>query len=242
MNELLVKANEEVKKVVKYLEENEEMFGMINLKLHDVQSYIWREMEKDFPLCYKNDEACPNGYDTFYYFCDDSYDMFVEDLKETYNIDFNKIRKQVGTSSFYITDFVENAHCRIDIKDTLTDLLCDCATFNYTNITNNFEIVPYGDYTEEDEEVIDELEEIAGFYNWFIDKIEDTKIVYDRIKDFKDNQVEYYKEYLEREEERLQSDIDEELAEENKKKDIVNQIKVKYNIEDMDMKILKDNM
>ena len=243
MNELLVKANEEVKKVVIYLKENEAMFDIMDLKLHDVQNYRWKEMEKDFPLCHKQDENCTDGYDTFYYFCDLNYDMFVEDLKESFKIDFNKIRKQVGrTSKFYLADWIETTHCKLNIKDTVEALLCDCATLNYTNITDDFNIEPYGDFTLEDEQVIDELEEISGFYDWFIEKIEDMKIVYNIIKDFKDNQVEYYKEYLENEEERLQEEIDEEVAEEEKRKETTTCIKDKYNISDEDMELLKDNM
>jgi hypothetical protein len=239
MNKLLVKANEEVEKVVEYMNKNEDMFDMMDLKLYDVQSYRWKEMEKDFPLCYKEDKECTSGYDTFYYFCDDSYDMFVEDLKESFNIDFDKMRKQVGrTSKFYLADWVETTHCRLNIYDTIETLLCDCATLNYTNITDDFNIEPYGDFTLEDEQVIDELEEMAGFYDWFIEKIEDVKTVYDLIKDFKDNQVKYYKEYLECKEEDMQDEIDKELEEDNKRKEEVKQIKEKYDISDEDMKIL----
>jgi len=240
MNELLVKANEEVKKVVEYLRENEEMFDMMDLKLHEASFY---DYSKDFPLCYKSDEKNTTGYTNFYYFCEDNYDMFIEDLKESFNIDFGKIRKQVGrTSKFYLADFVETTHCKIDIKDTLNNLLCDCATLNYTDITDDFEIVPYGNCTEDDEEVLDELEEISGFYDWFIDKIEDMKTVYDIISDFKENQVKYYKEFLENEEERLQEEVDEEATEENKREETVTCIKEKYNISDEDMDILKDNI
>ena len=147
------------------------MFDMMDLKLYDVENYRWKEMEKDFPLCYKEDEECTSGYDTFYYFCEDNYEMFVEDLKENFNIDFDKMRKQVGrTSKFYLMDWVETTHCRLNVKDTIETLLYECATLNYTNITDDFNIVPYGDCTLEDEEVINELEEIVGFYDWFIEK------------------------------------------------------------------------
>lgn len=119
-------ANEAIKKVVGCMKENEDMFDMMDLKLHDVQSYRWKEMEKDFPLCYKEDEDCKIGYDT--------------------------------------------------------------------------------------------------------------------IKDFKENQVKYYKEYLENEEERLQFEIDKELEEENTRKNTVNHIKDKYNISDEDMEEIKNNL
>ena len=69
-------------------------------------------------------------------------------------------------------------------------------------------------------------------------KIEDVKTVYDLIKDFKDNQVKYYKEYLECKEEDMQDEIDKELEEDNKRKEEVKQIKEKYDISDEDMKIL----
>jgi len=47
---------------------------------------------------------------------------------------------------------------------------------------------------------------------------------------------------LENEEERLQSEIDEEIEEENQKEEIVNQIKDKYNISNEDMETLKKNI
>ena len=242
MNELLVKANEEVKKVADYLKENEDMFGMMDLKLHKASFY---DYEKKFPLCYKDDEENTNGYNNFYYFCEDNYNMFVEDLKENFNIDFEKMRKQVGrTSSFYLADWIETTHCRLNIENTINTLLCDKYVYslNYMEINEDCKIVPYGEYTEEDEEVQEELEEIVGFYDWFIDEIKDIKTVYDMIKNFKDNQVEYFKDYLRYEEERLQSDIDEEIEEENQKEEIANQIKDKYNISDEDMETLKKNI
>lgn len=242
MNELLVKANEEIKKVADYLKENEDMFDMMDLKLHDASSY---DYEKEFPLCYKSDEENTSGYNNFYYFCEDNYNMFVEDLKENFNIDFDKMKKQVGrTSKFYLADWIETTHCRLDIENTINSLLCDkyAYSLNYTEINEDCKIVPYGEYTEEDEEVQEELENIVGFYDWFIEEIKDIKIVYDMIKNFKDNQVEYFKDCLENEEERLQRDIDEEIEEENQKEEIANQIKDKYNISDEDMETLKKNI
>ena len=238
MSELLAKVNEEVKKVADYLKENEDMFDMMDLKLHKASFY---DYERDFPLCYKDDEESTNGYNNFYYFCEDNYNMFVEDLKENFNIDFEKMRKQVGrTSKFYLADWIETTHCRLDIENTINALLYDkyAYSLNYTEINEDCKIVPYGEYTEEDEE----LENIIGFYDWFIEEIKDIKTVYDIIKNFKDNQVEYFKEYLENEEERLQCDIDEEIAEEKEKEEIVNQIKDKYSISDEDIETLKKNI
>ena len=242
MSELLMKVNEEVRKVADYLKENEDMFDMMDLKLHKASFYDYK---KEFPLCYKNEEENTDGYTNFYYFCEDNYNMFIEDLKEIFNIDFEKMRKQVGrTSKFYLADWIETTHCRLNIENTINTLLCDKYVYslNYTEINEDCKIVPYGEYTEEDEEVQEELEEIAGFYDWFIEEIKDIKTVYDMIKNFKDNQVEYFKDYLKNEEERLQSEIDEEIEEENQKEEIANQIKDKYNIFNEDMETLKKNI
>ena len=240
MNELLVKANEEVKKVVDYLKENEEMFDMMDLKLHDASYY---DYEKEFPLCYKSDEENASGCNNFYYFCEDNYNMFVEDLKENFNIDFEKMRKQVGrTSKFYLADWIETTHCRLNIENTIDTLLYNYGTDDCIEFNNDNEIVVRLSHTIEDEEVQDELKNIVGFYDWFIEEIKDIKTVYDMIKNFKDNQVEYFKDYLENEEERLQSDIDEEIEEESKKEEIANQIKNKYSISDEDMEVLKKNI
>ena len=242
MNELLVKANEEIKKVVEYLKENEEMFDMMDLKLHKASFY---DYEKEFPLCYKADEENISGYTNFYNFCEDNYDMFIEELKESFNIDFDKMRKQVGrTSKFYLADWIETTHCKLNFEYTINTLLCEKYAYNlnYTEINALCEVVPYGEFTEEDEEVQEELESIIGFYDWFIEEIKDIKIVYDRIKDFKDNQVKYFKEYLECEEERLQEEIDEEVKEKIEREENVNQIKEKYDISDKDMETLKQNI
>ena len=240
MNELLVKANEEVKKVVDYLKENEEMFDMMDLKLHYASYY---DYEKEFPLCYKSDEEDASGCNNFYYFCEDNYNMFVEDLKENFNIDFEKMRKQVGrTSKFYLADWIETTHCRLNIENTIDTLLYNYGTDDCIEFNNDNEIVVRLSHTIEDEEVQDELKNIVGFYDWFIEEIKDIKTVYDMIKNFKDNQVEYFKDYLENEEERLQSDIDEEIEEESKKEEIANQIKNKYSISDEDMEVLKKNI
>ena len=158
MNELLVKANEEVKKVVEYLKENEDMFDMMDLKLHDASFY---DYEKEFPLCYESDENNTDGETNFYFFCEDNYNMFVEDLKENFNIDFEKIRKQVGrTSKFYLADWIETTHCRLNIENTIDTLLynygiSDCIEFN-----NDNEIIVRLSHTIEDEEVKEELENI----------------------------------------------------------------------------------
>ena len=238
MNELLVKANEEIKKVVEYMKENEDMFDMMDLKLHDASFY---DYEKKFPLCYKDDEENTNGYTNFYYFCEDNYNMFVEDLKENFNIDFDKMRKQVGrTSKFYLADWIETTHCRLDIESTINSLLCDkyAYSLNYTEINEDCKIVPYGEYTEEDEEVQEELEDIIGFYDWFMEEIKNIKIVYDMIKNFKDNQVKLFKEFLAYEEEQLQEQLDE--FNKGFEEDLVRikTVKEKYGISDEDMEVL----
>ena len=197
MNELLVKANEEVKKVADYLKENEDMLDMMDLKLHDASFY---DYEKEFPLCYKDDEENTSGYNSFYYFCEDNYNMFVEDLKENFNIDFEKMRKQVGrTSKFYLADWIETTHCELNVENTIDTLLYDYGMADCVEFNNN-EIVVRLSHSIEDEEVQDELKAIIGFYDWFIEEIKDIKIVYDMIKNFKDNQVEYFKNYLRYEE------------------------------------------
>lgn len=240
MNELLVKANEEVKKVAEYLKENEDMFDMMDLKLHDASFY---DYEKEFPLCYKDDEENTNGYNNFYYFCEDNYNMFVEYLKENFNIDFEKMKKQVGrTSKFYLADWIETTHCRLNIENTIDTLLYNYGVDDCIEFNNDNEIIVRLSHTIEDEEVQEELENVVGFYDWFMEEIKDIKIVYDIIKNFKDNQIEYFKDYLRYKEERLQEEINEEVKEQEERKENVNQIKEKYNISDEDMEILKSNI
>ena len=235
-------ANEQIAKVVDFLKENEEKWGYTDLKLHDVSMY---DFEKDFPLCCENDTNNEYGY--FDDFCNLQYNMFIEDLAQNFNIDFDKIRKQLGrTSSFYLQDFVITyGNHKIDYTDTLIEL--------WNNINGSYGMNLL-DFEEEKLIVIDdtdgyedELEEelnyfINEFYNDVIKYTKDTIVVWDYIESFKENQVEYFKDYLECQEENLKEEQERKQEEIETNKHICNDIQEKYNISDNDMIKLKRNI
>ena len=52
IKELITKANEQLRKIREYITEHKDMFDSLDLKLHDASLYEYRDIEKDFPLCF----------------------------------------------------------------------------------------------------------------------------------------------------------------------------------------------
>lgn len=176
------KANNEIKKVCDYIKEHEKMFDMMDLKLHDVSFYQW-ENELDNEL--------------FYDFCDCSYNWMLEYFTEN-NITFNP--SYIGRTSKFYLDKRITFSCRFpyepDYQSIIYDLLddmgyCDCIP----DITTDCKIDINDPYINDCEANIDYIEN--DLYNDFIKSCEDVKKVYEYIKDFKDNQVEYFKDFIE---------------------------------------------
>lgn len=245
--EKITKANEQIKKVIDYLKEHENAFQSMNLKLYDAFYYFMSdEMQEQFPLCYADNKG-RNEYDDFYWFCNDNYSMFVEDLKESFGIDFSKMCHYIGrTSSFYLyNDIIEiDRYNNIYVDVTIENFICKYYNDNYCNIENdNIKIDEYYfnnediDYSEEIENELDYI--INNLYNDVVNYCKDIITVYEMIKDFKNNQVKYFKEYLEYQEERLQEEKEEEERIKKENKDNCISIKEKYNISDDDMETLK---
>lgn len=245
--EKIIKANEQIKKVVDYLKEHEEAFKSMNLKLYDVSYYFMNnEMEEKFPLTYADNEG-RNGWSDFDWFCDDNYRMFKEDLEMNFGINFSKMCYYIGrTSSFYLhDDTIElDRYDNTDIDATIENFICEYYNDNYCNIENGtIQIDEYYldnediDYSEEIENELDYI--ISDLYNDVVNYCKDIITVYEIIKNFKDNQVKYFKEYLECQEERLQEEKEERERTEKENKDNCVSIKEKYNISDDDMETLK---
>lgn len=245
--EKIIKANEEIKKVADYLKEHEESFRSMNLKLYDAFYYFMSdEMKKDFPLTYA-DNTGRNEYDDFYFFCEDSYNTFKEDLKENFGIDFSKMQNYIGrTSSFYLHDssIVELENNKNRYEGICFDgTIYQAIDYYFNNEYGNFidikdgKVIIDNDNLEDCENELDYI--ISDFYNDIVGYCKDIITVYEIIKNFKDNQVEYFKEYLECQEERLQEEKEEKERIEKENKDNCISIKEKYNISDEDMETLK---
>ena len=197
-------ANEQFAKVVNYIKENIEMFESMNLKLHHA---VTLDLEK-FPLCKKLQEKS-NSFSLFHDFCEINYNIFIEDLKENHNIDFQEMRNHIGrTSSFYLYDFYAIKNGKLQIDEMIYNFYnryIDCNDFQDLTINDNLRIEFQ---TYDIEEISNHLDYfIEDFYNDFINHCKDIEIVYNKIKSFKDNQVEYFEDYLQNFEEELEEEV-----------------------------------
>lgn len=223
----IINANKQCIKVKNYIKEHEDMFNAMDLKLHDASFYECEDMEKDFPLCYSDKEEY-----NFYRFCDSTYNQFI-DWCEEQNIDFRAMCHSIGrTSSFYLyeKELVLRENGKINWSWTLYNIFY----LGYSNILEfdnegNIDIEESfrcnGDYyTKEEwnEKLKSALQYITDeMYNDFMKEIKNVKKVYEYIKDTKDNQIKYFKEWLEIYEEDLQCDKDKKEKEIARRKEII---------------------
>lgn len=231
--ELLNKASSEMKKVVSFIKENKSMFDYMDLKCHDVSYYCYKDMEKDFPLCYESNN------DYFGWFCDEEYDYFLEWCNDN-NIDFNKMYHQLGrTSSFYLQDW-HDTNIDFMLYNIITEIGYSYSG-NYFTLTDG--VITSTDYDTYEDATLEDLDYIATeFYNDFMKAIEDIQKVYNYIKDFKENQVEIFKEFLEYYEGEIKSEKEQEEKDRIEKRNKCYEIQAKYDITVEDMRILKENI
>lgn len=244
LKEKIMLANKEIEKVYYYIEENNQMFDMMNLKLHNASYYSYSELGSDFPLLENKAD------DLFYKFASISYDDFLSDLYEIKGIRFNDIKEEVGrTSSFYLkADDIRVENMNIT---TITDILYN--DYGYTVLEDYVTIldskylyeVDLSDIDVENrEQELEVLEQeldyiIESLFDGFKRAIEDVEYTYIYIKSFKDNQVDNFKCFLEQEEvaEYEENKVAEKVEQRRKQ---IRDIKFKYNIDTKDMDILKE--
>jgi hypothetical protein len=188
MNNLIIKANENLKRAIEVIKNNHAAFESIDLKLHYTSYYSWRDAETDFP------EIEEDMNDLFYDFCDVSYMFMEEDFKEN-GYEWEK-RQYIGrTSSFYLSGYQIRGYRTEteDIDDILYNIIEQVGYPDIPDIEDGQIVI--NDYTED---CIDNLEYISSeeFIQDFNKEISGILKMYEYIKDFKDNQVEYFKEYL----------------------------------------------
>lgn len=230
----IINANKQCNRIKNYIKEHEDMFNAMDLKLHDASYYEYKDMENDFPLCYAdNKEPIESSY--FYMFCDSTYNQFINWCEEQ-NIDFRAMCHSIGrTSSFYLyeKELVQRENGKINWSWTMYNIFY----LGYSNILEfdnegNIDIEESfrcnGDYYTKEEwnkKLKSALQYITDeMYNDFMKEIEDVKKVYEYIKDTKDNQIEYFKEWLEMYEEDLQCEKDKKEKEIAKRKEIISKM------------------
>lgn len=232
IRELIDKANAEITRIHAWIMEHEDAFQYMDLKLHDASFYEYIDMEKDFPLCFAENEHCSaNSY--FYRFCESSYDQMTEDFNER-GIEFK--RYQLGrTSSFWLHDesIIQFERYRLHMGGTMDGIMNNLYGHNNwiwynDNGTINEEktLSGYEDYMSSEEEILENIENELDFiineaYDELIKEMSDVLKVYEYIKDFKENQVEYFKEWLQYYEDELQAELDEENAYEEERQSLL---------------------
>lgn len=184
--------NNELQKVVRMLKENNEKWNeSTNLKLY----YACTE-NINFELNGANvvfsNERQSEWFDDF---CDIEYQCFMDWCSEE-GIDFEKTIDRIGrTSSFYLSKYHSN---------NILDVLYDVCDINYMtfNLKMQDGLVVIDDYFEFD--VTDSLDELTAelldmvndIYDNAMYNLEDTFKLYDYISNFKENQVENFKDFV----------------------------------------------
>lgn len=189
------KANTELKKVMDYFTKNQAAFESMNLKLHDASYYAYCDIEEDYPDVLEE----YNADDLFYWFCENTYDQFKEWCTEN-SYAWDK-RSYIGrTSSFYLHDdslieFTGRYRNEFKWEYMLYNLIDH---FGYNDTVPD--ITPEGKIDENDKWIEDckaNIEYIEkDFFNDVKREFDDVIQMYEYIKDTKDNQVDYFKEYL----------------------------------------------
>lgn len=189
--------NKELDKCYNLLKKNEEAWNeFMDLKLHDISYGV--------DISFKHNDATISFDDSaysFYFdeFCKDNYEMFVEDCLQMYNVDFERLRDNVGrTSSFYLGKLHNNDSAKylcalVESSNSLANLQC---SVNIGQEDNGFYIVEEEDYDDIEQYMNDMLELAEVIYDELNDKMTNIINVYNHIHEFKENQVEYFKEWV----------------------------------------------
>lgn len=226
LKQKIEKANEQIKRLKEWYKERQYCFELMDLKLHDCSYYAYGKMEEDFPLCTEN-----NTTDYFYNFCNQSYYLFKVELAHE-GINFCKMVHYLGrTSSFWLHDRntfqMTGRGYEINWHDTMCNIgnEADYACIGYLSYDDYGMVIGIDEeYPEESNIELNWL--IEDMYTYITNEFEGVVYVGEKIKDFKDNQVEYFKEYLKNEEEYLRLQKEEQELEEETCNELINGFEV----------------
>lgn len=189
-------AEEALNRCFKKLKENEKKWNeSLNLKLYDC--WGMNEFETDFGKIVLNDDVASSA---FYDFCSESYDAIVEELKESDGIVFKDIADYIGrTSSFYIGKANNNEKDKYTVALARLSDTWNNSCVEHLETENGFTIREdiFLDSEEEIEEYMNDMLDIAqNVEREFEEAFHDIEVVYDYITSFKENQVEYFTDYV----------------------------------------------
>lgn len=189
----------ELDKCFKLLKDNEEKWNnYMDLKLHYASTENVDFEHYDAKITFDNEVQSR----WFYTFCDDMYEQFLNDLMTVKGIDFNELKDSLGrTSSFYLGKLHNTEKDKYSCA--LTEASYEFATYYGDELTfseneNGIYLTISDNIADEriEETVNDMLEMTEVIYSDLKNKLDEIIYVYDYIKDFKDNQVEYFKDYV----------------------------------------------
>jgi hypothetical protein len=202
-------AQKTVKALGDFYDKHTDFLSVYNLKLYDASFYNGsEEMQKDFPLCFSNSQK--NGVDYFNEFCEQAY----EDYRNLYRYHADN-EKYIGrTSSFYfipqnVGDYIDSNTYRdreTFIGDLFSYIVHDVNASYYISLSPKNNIL-----FDDKEEVLNDVEiyeNVCGYLedigNYDVELLfADALELYEYVADFKENQVEYFKDFLHNEEETL---------------------------------------
>ena len=189
-------AEEALNKCYKKLKENEKKWNeSLNLKLYDCCGM--NEIETDFGKIVLNDDVAS---DAFYTFCESSYDMMLEDLKENDGINFVDIADYINRTSWFYIGKAHNVH-----EDKFTVALARLSdTWNNSCVEH---LETENGFTIREDICLDSEDDIEQYMNDMLDiaqnvekefeeAFHEIEVVYDYITSFKEHQVEYFKDYV----------------------------------------------
>lgn len=228
IKELYPKAQEKIKEIIKFYENNKDtLLSGNNFKVHDVSWYMHSNMQNEYPLTYQTN--LENNYGDngiFSWFCDSEFDCF----KDENNLD---LLQYVGrTSTFYfVPEGIQTkngcyAYCDYKNKSVFVPMIFDyiidseCIT-HILEITDNYNIIfKYNlNYYELEELTTDIEHELQAIIDFDINEFyKECLQVYANLMEFKNNQVEIFKGYCDQEEELQKEEKEKEENEQKQEK------------------------
>lgn len=231
--ELLNLANGEIERVKQYLKDNENaLFTMHDLKLHDVSYYLFDDFGTDFPLTSAN----YNSDDIFNFYCQCTFDIFNECVKSDCEQDFETLAHYIGrTSKFYLNDFSDRDNAIFDLFNDFSDRYL----WGKIDIDDDEKIIVVG----ESDATADFITFINDFYSYVGGRCYPFIKCYETIEAFKENQVDSFKEFIScNYETTLREKADAERAKEKADNETIRALIEKYKIPENDAITMKNTI
>lgn len=213
------KANRELLKVKEYIDSvlDPVLSDSRDLKLYDA-FYQAEDIINEYPLVKDEYEV----YDLFYWFCNDYYNYSFMEWIEENNINKNLMEYIGHTSSFYISRY-HNIENIADLFYTINNGYGE-VQFSGNKIIPFVDVnISYNDSLDDDVYDLDYI--ISGkFLKDIKSYFDDALKLASYIDDFKSNQVQYFKDYVENKNDEIiyMMDQDQKAAEKEKEDFIIN--------------------